>query len=58
MRAYLGIGTNQGNRKENLRQSIVRLEAVNGIQIVKISSIYETEPWGVKIGRASCRERV
>jgi len=42
----LGLGTNIGDRKANLRQAISELEAA-GINIIKVSSVYETEPVGV-----------
>ncbi len=42
---FLGIGTNLGNRENNLEQAIARIEEYIG-RILKSSSIYETEPWG------------
>lgn len=45
--AYIGIGSNLGNRKENCLKAIELLEN-KGIIIKKRSSLYETEPWGVK----------
>ena len=45
--AFLGIGTNLGNRKNNLKRcSKLIEEKVGKIQLA--SSIYETEPWGVE----------
>jgi 2-amino-4-hydroxy-6-hydroxymethyldihydropteridine diphosphokinase len=40
---YLALGSNIGNREANLRESI-RLISESGVQISKLSSIYETEP--------------
>ena len=40
---YIALGTNVGDREHNLRGAI-RLLAEAGMRIVKISSIYETEP--------------
>lgn len=40
---YLALGSNIGDREHNLREA-VRLLAASGIRIVKLSSIYETEP--------------
>lgn len=40
---YLALGTNVGNREENLREA-VRLLRQAGIVIKRVSSIYETEP--------------
>jgi len=45
-KAYLGIGSNIGNRKKNIRKSINLIK--NKCKIIKISSIYKTEPIGYK----------
>lgn len=45
--AYIGIGSNFGNRKENCEKA-VNLFSRKGIEVLKCSSFYETEPWGVK----------
>lgn len=47
-RVFLSLGSNQGDRLENLRQSLKRIEGIKGIEIKKLSSIYETEPVGFK----------
>lgn len=44
---YIGIGSNLGNREENCLHAIKLLEK-GGIIVKKRSSLYETEPWGVK----------
>jgi 2-amino-4-hydroxy-6-hydroxymethyldihydropteridine diphosphokinase len=44
---YLLTGSNQGNRKEQLEQSIAELELHAGT-ITKASAMYETEAWGVE----------
>jgi 2-amino-4-hydroxy-6-hydroxymethyldihydropteridine diphosphokinase len=44
---HIGIGSNIGDRKANCRNAIERLKG-RGINIKKISSMYETEPWGIK----------
>jgi 2-amino-4-hydroxy-6-hydroxymethyldihydropteridine diphosphokinase len=44
---YIGIGSNLGNRQENCLRAIELLQK-KGIIVKKRSSIYETEPWGVK----------
>ena len=41
---YLGLGTNLGVRTQNLQMILHRLE--NEVKVVKVSSIYETEPVG------------
>jgi 2-amino-4-hydroxy-6-hydroxymethyldihydropteridine diphosphokinase len=40
---YLALGTNIGERERNLHEAM-RLISESGVQIAKISSIYETEP--------------
>ena len=45
-RAYLSIGTNLGNRKNNIETAITLLKALPDTSVVKVSKIYETEPWG------------
>jgi 2-amino-4-hydroxy-6-hydroxymethyldihydropteridine diphosphokinase len=44
--AYIGIGSNLGNREKNCYYAIEILEK-KGIVVKKRSSLYETEPWGV-----------
>jgi 2-amino-4-hydroxy-6-hydroxymethyldihydropteridine diphosphokinase len=45
--AYIGIGSNLGNRQENCLRAIELLQKKD-IIVIKRSSLYETEPWGVK----------
>jgi 2-amino-4-hydroxy-6-hydroxymethyldihydropteridine diphosphokinase len=40
---YLALGTNVGERKQNLREALCFLNE-SGVQVTKTSSIYETEP--------------
>lgn len=42
---FLGIGSNIGNREENLKKAVVKIEELTGLPAIS-SSIYETEPWG------------
>lgn len=42
---YLGLGSNIGNREENLRDALARLEAPD-LRVRRVSSTYETEPYG------------
>lgn len=44
---YIGLGSNVGDREANLREAVARLER-QGVVVVKMSSIYETEPVGFK----------
>ena len=43
--AYVGLGSNLGDRKSNLVEAIARIESL-GLLLVRASSIYETEPVG------------
>ena len=45
--SYLSIGSNIGDRLQNLSRSQIEIEKVVG-KIHKSSKIYETEPWGYK----------
>ncbi|MBK7629071.1 MAG: 2-amino-4-hydroxy-6-hydroxymethyldihydropteridine diphosphokinase [Bacteroidales bacterium] len=42
---FLGIGTNMGNREANLCEAVTLIGISIG-EIKKVSSVYETEPWG------------
>jgi len=42
---YLALGTNLGNRSENLVKVCAELK--NFVQIERVSHIYETPPWGI-----------
>jgi 2-amino-4-hydroxy-6-hydroxymethyldihydropteridine diphosphokinase len=43
--AFIGIGSNLGNREENLSIAVTRIGETAG-NILSASSVYETEPWG------------
>ncbi len=45
--AYLGLGTNLGDREGNLRQALKELDALPTMERDRTSSIYETAPVGV-----------
>ena len=44
--AYLGLGSNLGEREKNLRQALTRLSVK--VNLEEVSSTYETEPVGYK----------
>ena len=44
-RVFLGLGSNAGERLEFLRAAYRRLGETQGVRIVDVSPIYETEPW-------------
>ena len=44
--AYIGMGSNLGERHATLRAAVKKLEATDGIRVVKVSRFRETEPVG------------
>jgi len=46
-KAYLLLGSNMGNRLENLKKAINNIKTICG-DIIMLSSIYETAAWGYK----------
>ena len=44
--AYVALGSNLGDREENLQNALAHLSA-NGVEVVKVSTFIETEPYGV-----------
>ena len=47
MRAYVGLGSNLGEREATLWKALEGLGATEGIEVLAISSFRETEPVGV-----------
>jgi 2-amino-4-hydroxy-6-hydroxymethyldihydropteridine diphosphokinase len=45
-RAFIGLGSNLGNRLGNLRGAIAAIREMPGLSITRMSSVYETEPVG------------
>src|SRR5450756_975428 len=46
MRAYLGLGSNLGDRLGHLRAGVSSLSGARGVDVVAVSSVYRTEPVG------------
>jgi len=46
-RAYAGLGANLGDRERMLRAAVDALAAEEGIEVVSVSTLRETEPVGV-----------
>lgn len=46
MTAYLGIGTNIGDRLQNLIDAVEALELLPMTKVIEVSNVYETEPVG------------
>ncbi len=49
-RAFIGIGSNLGDRAANYREAILRIAGLPDTRVVRQSSIYETEPVGAVNG--------
>lgn len=45
-KSYLSLGSNMGNRLEMLKQAVSLLKEHPSIDVMKISSLYETDPVG------------
>ena len=46
MKAVIGIGTNIGDRADNIRNAIEALGLLPDVNVLRCASIYETDPWG------------
>ena len=44
--AFIGIGTNEGDRQANISRAVERLGAAPGVRVVQMATIVETEPVG------------
>lgn len=42
---YLALGSNLGNRAENLQMAIASLQSF--VNVLRVSPVYQTAPWGV-----------
>lgn len=47
-RVVLGFGSNLGNRMNNLSSALREISLNKGFDLLAVSSVYETEPWGFK----------
>ena len=45
--AFIALGSNQGDRLGNLAAALRELSADPGTHVMRVSSAYESEPWGV-----------
>ncbi|KXK40994.1 MAG: 7, 8-Dihydro-6-hydroxymethylpterin-pyrophosphokinase [Chlorobi bacterium OLB5] len=46
--AVLGFGSNCGKRKNNLKKALKICSLSRSLDLLKVSSLYETDPWGYK----------
>jgi 2-amino-4-hydroxy-6-hydroxymethyldihydropteridine diphosphokinase len=44
--AWIALGSNLGDRQQNLRAAVAGLRAESGIEVVAVSRVYETDPVG------------
>ena len=44
-KVYLGLGTNLGDKEQNLRDAVQKIEEQVG-EVVSLSAFYVTAPWG------------
>ncbi len=44
--AYVALGTNLGDRGVHLERALAALRATTGLEVLRVSSVYETEPVG------------
>jgi 2-amino-4-hydroxy-6-hydroxymethyldihydropteridine diphosphokinase len=50
-RVFLSLGSNLGDRLEQLRRAISLLSCVDGVHLLDASRLYETEPWEYEAGQ-------
>lgn len=46
--AYIALGSNIGDARQNLDDAVAALNLVPGIEVESVSSYYITKPWGVE----------
>lgn len=46
MRAYVGLGSNLGDREGTIGRAVALLAEAEGVSVAARSSLRETEPWG------------
>ena len=46
--AYLALGSNIGDARQNLDDAVAALNLVPGIEVESVSAYYITKPWGVE----------
>lgn len=45
-KVFIGLGSNIGDKKEVLQQAVDNIAELEGISLSKLSSFYQTSPWG------------
>lgn len=44
--AYVALGANLGDREAGLREALRRMADLPGVKLLRVSAVYETEPFG------------
>jgi len=52
-RAYIGIGSNEGDRRANIDRAVAALRAVDGVEVLLVSPLIETAPAGGPAGQGA-----
>jgi len=47
-RIFIGLGSNQGDRRENLERALEALDRLPGTRVVRQSGFHWTPPWGLR----------
>ena len=51
MVVYLGVGSNLGNRRENIKEAVRKISLLNKTKVLKLSRLLQTEPVGGPAGQ-------
>ena len=46
IKAYLSLGSNMGNKLYYLMEALIAIDAMEKVTLARVSSFYETAPWG------------
>jgi 2-amino-4-hydroxy-6-hydroxymethyldihydropteridine diphosphokinase len=50
-KAYIGIGSNEGDRRANIDRAVAAMRAVDGVEVLLVSPLIETAPAGGPAGQ-------
>ena len=45
-KVYIGLGSNVGNKAENLARALLLIQDIEDVHLIIVSSLYQTAPWG------------
>lgn len=48
---YLSLGSNIGDRRDNIETALKLISHIPGVRLVNVSDIMETDPWGFECSR-------